>query len=958
MRPLHIAGMLLCALAGEAQAQIAGDGSLGTAISRTGNAWSIGAGTQLGGNLFQSFSQFNLPTGQSATFSGAGSVSNIVGRVTGPNASSIDGLLRSTIPGASLWLMNPRGVMFGPNARLDIGGSLHFSTADYLRLGSGAAIVYAALSANSTLSSAPPSAFGFLGAVRAPISINGSRLQPLAGVGLSLTGGDILLTDATLLAPGGRIDISGDKLSMQNSSLDTVTSGAARSGDIRIAATDVTLAGGSLIDASTWGAGRAGDITIAASGRLSIVRAAINSDSNDAHTGDAGAVSISASVIDIGRAGYVSSDTYGAGNAGSLAMNATSLSITGGGQIGSTTFGKGRGGIVSIQAAGLLSISGTSPNGQHASGIFADTQRVAPAGGDAGLVSVTADSIRLSDGGLISTSTFGSGNAGNLSVTARDIDMASGGQFLGGQFLSSTYGAGRGGNIDVAASGRLSIAGADYYGNGSGSGIFSSTSDGSTGAGGAVTVSAGSLSLDQDGTIASDTAGAGRAGDVSVRAGSISLTNGGRISSSTVAAGRGGNVTVVTPGRLFIADDGENSQSGIFADTRATGNGGSVAVNAGSIELASGGLISAETIGAGRGGDISIVSDGRLSIAGSTSMMTGIVGTTWRTGDAGAIRIRVAELVINGDQQTTIGSSALFGSGNAGSIVIDTGSATIAGQAFISTSARGSGGRAGSIVITASGDVLLVGDPAAAARFGGISTNGISSHTESSGPAGTITLSARNLSITDLGGISTESDRTGIAGNIFINVAGVLRLSGGGTITTSARSADGGNISIKAGTLVYLKDSQITTSVNTSTGSGGNIAIDPTFVVLDHSQIIAQAAQGSGGNINIVSEFFLSFDSLVDASSQKGVSGSVVINSPNVNTGSGLVVQSANYLDASGMMRQSCAARAGLAASSSFTGAGRGGLSPAPGAARHAVAASGVAAGPMQLSLHGSGCGS
>ena len=85
--------------------------------------------TQVGGNLFHSFSQLNLSRTESATFSGPPTVQNVLARVTG-GASSIDGTLRSTIPGANLYLINPGGVMFGPNARVDVSGSFVVSTAE------------------------------------------------------------------------------------------------------------------------------------------------------------------------------------------------------------------------------------------------------------------------------------------------------------------------------------------------------------------------------------------------------------------------------------------------------------------------------------------------------------------------------------------------------------------------------------------------------------------------------------------------------------------------------------------------------------------------------------------------------------------------------------------------------------------------------------------------------------
>ena len=127
------AGAFTLTLAFTAQAGVSTDGSLGQAGALPGPNYQITPelGQQVGGNLFHSFGQFSVSAGESATFSGPTSVSNIIGRVTGGEASLIDGTLRSTIPGANLYLLNPAGVLLGENATLDVNGSVHVSTADY-----------------------------------------------------------------------------------------------------------------------------------------------------------------------------------------------------------------------------------------------------------------------------------------------------------------------------------------------------------------------------------------------------------------------------------------------------------------------------------------------------------------------------------------------------------------------------------------------------------------------------------------------------------------------------------------------------------------------------------------------------------------------------------------------------------------------------------------------------------
>ena len=100
--------------------------------------YDITGGTRAGTNLFHSFGDFDAPNNSIANFlndSGL-TTSNILGRVTGGNSSTILGTIQTTDFGnANLFLMNPAGIVFGPTATLNVGGSVTFTTADYLRLG-------------------------------------------------------------------------------------------------------------------------------------------------------------------------------------------------------------------------------------------------------------------------------------------------------------------------------------------------------------------------------------------------------------------------------------------------------------------------------------------------------------------------------------------------------------------------------------------------------------------------------------------------------------------------------------------------------------------------------------------------------------------------------------------------------------------------------------------------------
>jgi large exoprotein involved in heme utilization and adhesion len=151
----------------------------------------------------------------------------------------------------------------------------------------------------------------------------------------------------------------------------------------------------------------------------------------------------------------------------------------------------------------------------------------------------------------------------------------------------------------------------------------------------------------------------------------------------------------------------------------------------------------------------------------------------------------------------------------------------------------------------------------------------------------------------------------------------------GSSIATQAVTSDGGDIGITAPRMIHLVNSQITTSVQSGGGAGGNISIDPQFIVLQNSQIIANAFGGPGGNIQIVAGQLIQDPATsITASSALGIDGTVNINAPESDVSAGLAVLPATYLDAVSLMKAGCgAARAGL---SSLVQLGRGGLPPDP----------------------------
>jgi large exoprotein involved in heme utilization and adhesion len=251
------------------------------------------------------------------------------------------------------------------------------------------------------------------------------------------------------------------------------------------------------------------------------------------------------------------------------------------------------------------------------------------------------------------------------------------------------------------------------------------------------------------------------------------------------------------------------------------------------------------------------------------------------TGNAGTIRLTAGSLSIFAGGEI---SSTAVGPGNAGTILIDAGSASIFDTGLIATTTKQTGA-GGDIDLAVSGNLLLSGV----------------------GPQ-----------------IAAESTGTGNAGSITVSAAN-LTLQNGASISTQAATANGGNIVLSVNDFLYLVSSKITTSVGGAGGNGGNISIDPQLLVLDHSSIIAQAVAGHGGNIKIVAGDFLpSDDSIVSASSQLGISGSIELIGPRVDLNGSLVVLSSELRSAAEVLRTSCNARGRK--QSSLVDAGHGGL--------------------------------
>jgi len=195
-------------VSGQTQAQpitpeLGSDGT-NTVVTPQGNRFDITGGTRSGANLFHSFEQFGLNSGQIANFVSNPEIQNILGRIVGGDVSVINGLIQVTQGNSNLFLMNPAGIIFGSNARLNVPAAFTATTATGIGFGESwfnavGTNSYAALVGN-------PNAFAFTTSQLGSI-INAGNLAVAQGQNLTLLGGTVINT-GTVSAPGGQITVA------------------------------------------------------------------------------------------------------------------------------------------------------------------------------------------------------------------------------------------------------------------------------------------------------------------------------------------------------------------------------------------------------------------------------------------------------------------------------------------------------------------------------------------------------------------------------------------------------------------------------------------------------------------------------------------------------------------------------------------------------------------------------
>ncbi|MCP4107030.1 MAG: CHAT domain-containing protein, partial [Desulfobacteraceae bacterium] len=821
--------------------------------------------------------------------------------------SWIDGTLRSTIPGADLYLLNPAGLMFGPGALLDMGGSFHVSTADYLRMGDTEKF-YAAPRESDVLSAANPAAFGFLDNNAAPITFKGGEtespkgqdnadLSVSKGSTISVIGGNIEIK-GNINAPEGRINIvsvgSGGEVIPTDSGTDV--SSFDKMGDIAISDKSVAdvsgegsgsvfIRGGrffsdnSEINAETLGNKNGGVVDIRV-GSLSFTNgASIITDTKGTGRGADTEIHATDSVAFSGERGNsdgskIEAATKGAGDAGSLHIEASDISFTDGAYINAATYGKGKGGLVTLKASDTVLFAGERSNGRG-SVIHMATNSESEGAGNTGNLYIEARDISFTDGAHIDAATYGKGKGGIVTLKASDTVLFAGERSnkeasrirIGTK--SESEGAGDAGTLHIEA-GDISFTGGAYinattYGKGKGGVVTLEASDTVLFAG---ETSNGNGSMIQM-TTSSESEEAGNAGTLHIEAGDISFTDGAYINARTGAKGKGGVVTLKASDTVLFAGERSNGNGSMIrmttsSESEEAGNAGTLCIEAGNISFTDGAYINAATEGKGNGGVVTLKASDMVSFTGDAS--NGIPSTI---------------------QMTTLSTGK--GAGNAGTLLIESGNISFTDGAYINATTEGKGD-GGLVTLKASDTVLFAGETSNA-ETSGIKI-GTTFESEGAGNAGSLYIEARNISFTGGTNINALTRGKGNSGVVTLKASDIVSFAGETNsgksssiqMTTNSESegaGDAGTLYIEAGDISFTDGAFIDISTH-GKGNGGT-------ATLKASNTASFAGETNSGNPSGIE--------LVTDSKEEGAgnAGTLLIESGNISFTDGAYINATTY---------------------------------------------------------------
>ncbi len=614
------------------------------------------------------------------------------------------------------------------------------------------------------------------------------------------------------------------------------------------------------------------------------------------------------------------------GNSGDITLLAKdNISATNSFILGDT-FGAGQSGNITIKASSIELIDSTVASNIRESGA-----------GNGGNISIYTEKLRLNGNTFISTANFSANEnsiGGDITISATELLEFIGTQKNPGQTIA-----------EGVQKGDFSLSDISSF-------ITTVTSD--NGLGGDLTINAGKL-IAQRAIISTGTLNGGNGGKLNVNATEkIELINA-VLFSPAARAGNAQDATINT--RKLIVRDGSQITTNTFGD----GNAGDMFITATeSVELSSSlvnnlfpsGLFASTIGGTGDAGNI-IINTGRLIVQDGTSINTLTGSLSQDTifelsnigGQAGNIVIDARESVvlsgstkISGARDSLARPSIITASTSSkypgGNIQITTGKFILQGGAQVSTASFFTG-NPGELRIIADeidltgAEVRLLPDYIQSSGLFALAAE------TSTSTGSTIILDSQSIIIRDGARIAVDSQGSGIAGNINLT-SDSLTLDRRGTISAETNSDRGGNITIDLGDRLILRRNSIistTAGLEGGRGNGGNVTINtPSIVAFPrNNQIISKAFEGNGGKINISTNAILGYPQYltIDASSQRGIDGTITFNNLETDLNSNLTELSENVINTENIIASSCLRRS-RAKKSTFIVSGAGGLPQRP----------------------------
>jgi filamentous hemagglutinin family protein len=632
-----------------AMAQVSADGTVGTIVS-TGPIFNISGGTRPsnGPNLFHSFSQFSLPAGSSAIFQNDPTVQTIFSRVTGGSRSDINGTIQAQ-GNASLFLMNPAGIVFGPKAKLELGGSFVGTTASSLKFEEGVEFSAANFTANPLLTVKLPIGLQ-MGNNPAAITVQGlgnaPKLDNIAPPNLSNPSGLQVKTGRTLALLGGDVTFAGGEVGGGNVELGSIRDAAT----VKIVPTvagftfsydtvptfgNIHLAQQSLITVGSGSLQIQGKTVRFTEGSMAIARNLGSQTGGSLRVHATDRLELGGTTADgTGRSGILS-EAFGTGIGSPFVISTGQLILRDGAVLGTRTFSSVTSGSIQVNARDSVLLQGFQLGNPSAVSVIA---AVSFASGTAGNVTLNTPRLSLQEGGSLSSLNFGTGRGGDIQVnthttevvgssptfsnsgiTTTNIGTGSAGTVTlntgrlriadGGAILATSINKGLGGNVTIRASESIAVMG-DF--SGLPSRISSSVSPAPLvfqqlyglpalpdGQAGNVTITTPWLSVTDGALVSVENLGFGDAGELQIKADVINLDRGGTLAAATLT-GSGGNIDIQSQVLTL------RHLSQITATASGTKKGGNITIDSPIII----GLENSDIVAnafQGRGGDINII---------------------------------------------------------------------------------------------------------------------------------------------------------------------------------------------------------------------------------------------------------------------------------------------------------------------------------------------------------------